>query len=194
MTQAIIPGCEENPDPKNVIIIDHTKPMKVINMNETKNNVDNIPESFKQFLASGESVIQTCRELMEENARLREFKSMVERTLEHRDTINGDDGLRVLLKHLNAVDEVLLSHNIDNAKTLDEILSEPASQSIPEDYEGLKDFKSKVEDILVDHAVELDELDDTLDEWESGEKMKKMAEAFREWMENAPSTEELDYD
>jgi len=42
------------------------------NNGDNQMNTDaNIPESFKQFLASGESVIQACRELMEENARLR---------------------------------------------------------------------------------------------------------------------------
>lgn len=94
MTQAIIPGCEENPDPKDVIIIDHTKPMKEIPMDELKNNTDNIPESFKQFIATGSSVIETCRELVhvteiqkneilrlrEENERLR--KENAERTAE----------------------------------------------------------------------------------------------------------------
>lgn len=94
MTQAIIPGCEANPDPATVINVDPSKPMKEIPMDETKTNVDNIPESFKAFLATGSSVIQTCRDLVEateiqkdeilrlreENERLR--KENAERTAE----------------------------------------------------------------------------------------------------------------
>jgi hypothetical protein len=79
MTQSIIPGCEANPDPATVINVDPTKPMKEIQMDEIKNNVDNIPESFKQFLATGSSVIETCRELLAENERLRKINDDVQR-------------------------------------------------------------------------------------------------------------------
>lgn len=151
MTQAIIPGCEENPDPTTVINVDPTKPMKEIPMDELKNNTDNIPESFKQFLATGSSVIDTCRELMEENARLRA-------------------GNERLFKEYDAISEVLLNHNIKDAAALDEILSEPVGSSEPPaDYQTLKDFKGEMDAIHEEFGIpkDVEELRKALSEWKT---------------------------
>jgi hypothetical protein len=140
MTQCIIPGCERNPDPSTVINVDPTKPMKVINMNETKNNVDNIPESFKQFLATGSSVIQTCRQLIEENARLRkevEGRKEINNALaRYGISASGLDAGSVLdgkLTLLDTIENLMDEHQIENADDLACVL---------DNYDKFKDVAS----------------------------------------------------
>lgn len=151
MTQAIIPGCEENPDPKDVIIIDHTKPMKEIDMNETKNNVDN-NDAFKHFLATGSSVIEACRELLAENERLRK---MVEQrneimnvlTRHFNDAELGDicSSLDGKLTLLGCIEEAMDNHGIENADALNARLDKRGDE--PADYQTLKDFKGEMDAI-----------------------------------------------
>lgn len=148
MTQCIIPGCEANPDPATVINVDPTKPMKEIPMSETKSNIDN-NDAFKNFIAAGSSIVQSGRELMEENARLRASNER-------------------LLKEYDAVSEVLLNHNIKDAAALEEILSEPVGSSEPPaDYQTLKDFKGEMDAIHEEFDIEKDvgKLREALEEW-----------------------------
>ena len=166
MTQAIIPGCEANPDPTTVINVDPTKPMKEINMNETKSNaMDNadIPESFKAFLATGSSVIQTCRDLVhvteiqkDEILRLREENERLRNEIA---TLKLEGEMR------NDIMEVLTSHNIGDADKLDSILSEPTTT--PADYQTLKDFKGEMDAIHDEFDIQKDvsALRDVLSDW-----------------------------
>lgn len=168
MTQAIIPGCEENPDPKDVIIIDHTKPMKEIKMNETKSNAmgnADIPESFKAFLATGSSVIQTCRDLVhvtkiqkDEILRLREDNERFRKEIA---TLKLEGEMR------NDIMEVLTSHSIGDADKLDSILSEPTTT--PSDYQTLKDFKGEMDAIHEEFDIPKDvsALRDVLSDWKN---------------------------
>lgn len=153
MTQSIIPGCEANPDPTTVINVDPTKPMKVIDMNETKNNVDN-NDAFKQFLATGSSVIQTCRDLVhvteiqkDEILRLREENERLRKEVEGRKEINdalarygisasGLDAGSVLdgkLTLLDTIENLMDEHQIENADDLVFVL---------ENYDKFKDVAS----------------------------------------------------
>lgn len=151
MTQSIIP--EANPDPTTVINVDPTKPMKVIDMNEIKNNVDN-NDAFKQFLATGSSVIQTCRDLMhvteiqkDEILRLREENERLRKEVEGRKEINdalarygisasGLDAGSVLdgkLTLLDTIENLMDEHQIENADDLVFVL---------ENYDKFKDVAS----------------------------------------------------
>ena len=180
MTQSIIPGCEANPDPTTVINVDPTnKPMKEIPMDELKNNTDNIPESFKQFLASGESVIQTCRELMEENARLRNENAamtdafgyvpcMLDASVT---SFDGSSGVE-----WNEVKE-WVEKLVSSAKSagvglycLPDLVKDSGEKSEPPaDYQTLKDFKGEMDAIHEEFGIphDVEELRKVLSEWKT---------------------------
>jgi hypothetical protein len=169
MTQSIIPGCEANPDPATVINVDPTKPMKEIQMDEIKNNVDNIPESFKQFLATGSSVIETCRELLAENERLRKINDDVQRVFKDHGIMSADN-LRLYLEDYASVQKVMEKYGIDDDADLADALDLAADgkkSDTPADYQTLKDFKGEMDAIHEEFDIPKDvsALRDVLSDW-----------------------------
>jgi DNA repair exonuclease SbcCD ATPase subunit len=171
MTQCIIPGCERNPDPSTVINVDPTRPMKEIQMDEIKNNVDNIPESFKQFLATGSSVIETCRELLAENERLRKINDDVQRVFKDHGIMSADN-LRLYLEDYASVQKVMEKYGIDDdadlADALD-LVADGKKSDTPADYQTLKDFKGEMDAIHEEFDIpkDVEELRKALSEWKT---------------------------
>lgn len=169
MTQSIIPGCEANPDPTTVINVDPTKPMKEIQMDELKNNTDNIPESFKQFIATGSSVIETCRELLAENERLSKINDDVQRVFNDHG-IHSADNLRLYLEDYAAIQKVMEKNGIDDDAGLADALDLAADgkkSDTPADYQTLKDFKGEMDAIHEEFDIPKDvsALRDVLSDW-----------------------------
>lgn len=221
MTQAIIPGCEENPDPKDVIIIDHTKPMKEIPMDELKNNTDNIPESFKQFIATGSSVIQTCRDLVhateiqkdeilrlrEENERLR--KENAERTAE------PPSNYQTLKDFKGEMDAIHEEFGIPkDVEELRKALSEwktckdacDSNRVDPDELNEKLEELDAIKDVMDNKDIsDADDLDNYLDEIADFQKYKNGFEKLADFVEklkevigsdgdDIPSTDVYDYD
>lgn len=116
------------------------------NNGDNQMNTDaNIPESFKQFLASGESVIQTCRELMEENARLRKDNMDLVGTVQQ------------------------LTSRALKAEAANECVLQKFKASEPEDYQTLKDFKGEMDAIHEEFGIpkDVEELRKALSEWKT---------------------------
>lgn len=220
MTQCIIPGCERNPDPSTVINVDPTKPMREINMNETKNNVDN-NDAFKQFLATGSSVIQTCRDLVhvteiqkdeilrlrEENERLR--KENAERTSE---PPSDYQTLKDFKGEMDAIhDEFGIPKDVEELR---KVLSEwktckDACDSNRVDPDELNEKLEELDAIkyVMDNKdiSDADDLDNYLDEVADFQKYKKGFEELADFVEklkevigsqgdDIPSTDVEDYD
>ncbi len=140
-----------------------------INNGDTQMNTDtNIPESFKQFLASGESVIQTCRELLDENERLRNENAAMTDAFGYvpcmLDAIvtsfDGSSGVE-----WNEVKE-WVEKLVSSAKSagvglycLPDLVKDSGEKSEPPaDYQTLKDFKEEMdaihEEFDIPHDVE----------------------------------------
>ena len=176
MTQCIIPGCEENPDPKDVIIIDQTKPMKEIPMDELKNNTDNIPESFNQFLATGSSVIETCRELLDENERLRKENNDIKALMNEHQILDVQELSFVFenydeFRRLASDMGCKLDCDPDELRSKVEALKNNGS-SVPADYQTLKDFKGEMDAIHEEFDIPKDvsALRDVLSGWKDMKK------------------------
>lgn len=146
MTQAIIPGCEENPDPTTVINVDPTKPMKEIPMDELKRDCDTdkkMQDSFDTLLVSSANAAENGRELLEENKRLNEeCEQLVRRNHELYDELAALRGDSPKMK------EVLEEFDIKDAS----------------DLEGKMNLLVYDEDILEKHGIaDREELDERLD-------------------------------
>lgn len=95
MTQAIIPGCEENPDPKDVI-----------NVTQKENNtMDNNEDKFDALLVSAANAAESGKNLVKENDELsNELEDMVRRNHELYDEV---EQLRSANEDLTADNQVL---------------------------------------------------------------------------------------
>lgn len=149
MTQSIIPGCEANPDPTTVINVDPTKPMKEIQMDETKTNLDN-DDAFQKFIAAGSAIVQSGRELMEDNAKLRKDNMDLVGTVQ-----------QLTARALNA--------EAESARLRKENERLVADGVAPEDYQTLKDFKAEMDAIHEEFGIphDVEELRKVLSEWKT---------------------------
>lgn len=146
MTQAIIPGCEANPDPTTVINVDPTKPMKEIPMDELKRDCDTdkkMQDSFDTLLVSSANAAENGKELLEENKRLNEeCEQLVRRNHELYDELAALRGDSPKMK------EVLEEFDIKDAS----------------DLEGKMNLLVYDEDILEKHGIsDREELDERLE-------------------------------
>ena len=120
------------------------------NNGDNQMNTDtNIPESFKQFLATGSSVIETCRELLAENQRLRFFKEDVDKVFKDHGIMSADN-LRLYLEDYASVQKVMEKNGIDDDAGLADALDLAADgkkSDTPSDYQTLKDFKAEMDAI-----------------------------------------------
>lgn len=135
-------------DNTTTITLNPNTPMKEIPMSELKNNTD-IPESFKTFLATGSSVIETCRELLADNERLRKINDDVQRVFNDHG-IHSADNLRLYLEDYASVQKVMEKYGIDDdadlADALD-LVADGKKSDTPADYQTLKDFKGEMDAI-----------------------------------------------
>lgn len=171
-------------DSNITITLNQDTPTKEIHMNENINDVEN-NEAFKQLLASGESVIQTCRQLIEENARLRK---MVEQrneimnvlTRHFNDAELGDicsslDGKLTLLGCFEDTIDKFKIEDVDHLHSSLQALEAYAKTADEKytDYQTLKDFKGEMDAIHEEFDIPKDvsALRDVLSDW------KEMKEA-----------------
>lgn len=142
------------------------------NNGDNQMNTDaNIPETFKQFLATGSSVIETCRELLAENERLRKINDDVQRVFKDHGIMSADN-LRLYLEDYAAVQKVMEKYGIDDDADLADALDLAADgkkSDTPSDYQTLKDFKAEMDAIHDEFNIPKDvqELRGALDDWKS---------------------------
>ena len=149
--------------------------------NQMNTDTNDIPESFKTFLATGSSIIETCRELLAENERLRKINDDVQQVFKDHGIMSADN-LRLYLEDYASVQKAMEKHDLNDAADLDAALDLSADGN-PADYQTLKDFKGEIDAIHEEFDIPPDV--------ESLRKVLQTAKDIRDIIQE--NTDEIDF-
>ena len=136
MTQCIIPGCEEHPDPKNVIDVTQKEDGTMDRNNDKTQN------AFDTLLVSSANAAESGRELIKENERLSIALAEAEAQLDEQKDVEG----RLAL--LDRDEDILSRHSLQDRDDLEYAL---------EAYEKFKDLADEFGCVQISDADELRE-------------------------------------